>query len=117
MNNIRYRQMLMLFIVGLLLYGLFRSTPPLQLLAQHDKAVHFIGFAVTTAMILCSLSGRWYRYCGIGAIGLLAVLSEYVQDNWLPHRHFASGDMEANIAGILLVLLVILFSSRLKRNR
>ncbi len=117
MNVSRCRGFVLLLSFGMLLYGLFRSTPPLPVLAHYDKAVHFMAFAVVTAIIPITFSRRLYRYSGVTVVIILAVMSEFIQANWLPYRHFGIQDMEANIAGVASILLLLLLCFWFRSSR
>ncbi len=117
LGGCQYRSVLLLVVTGLLLYGLFRSSPPLPVFAVYDKYFHFFGFALVTALIPFAISRRCYRYSAFLLVFLLAVTSEFIQARWLPHRHFGVADLEANIAGILLVLVLLSIGFRVFRSR
>lgn len=95
---------LFLIFGGVLLYGLFRPTPPPDVFANSDKVGHvLIFFAV-------SLSGRlswvtipdWLHW---PLWALLAMALEYLQGLAQPLRIFSIEDAYANVAGVLLGLL------------
>jgi VanZ family protein len=87
-----------------LLYGLFRQTPPPQLFDQSDKFGHFTGFAVMTFAGIWALSRRMIPLFIVGLIAL-ACSAEFIQQWFLPHRHFSLYDLYANLTGIAIILL------------
>jgi hypothetical protein len=109
--------LLFAFLNAVLLYGVFRSTPPQELFAQSDKAGHLlIFFAVTLTGRLAKIPLPKWAYWSIWA-GLAFGL-EYLQGAVRPLRIFSITDAWANLAGVLMALAIWLALARLLyRNR
>ncbi|WP_299200249.1 VanZ family protein [uncultured Amphritea sp.] len=87
-----------------LLYGLFRQTPPPQLFDQSDKFGHFAGFSAMTFAGIWALSRKIIQLFIVSLI-VLACSAEFIQQWFLPHRHFSLYDMYANLTGIAIIFL------------
>ncbi|OWK42562.1 VanZ like family protein [Pseudomonas oleovorans subsp. oleovorans] len=86
-------------------YGVFRPEPPPELFQDSDKLWHvlaFFGLSLCARLAFPRLAGGWLW-------PLLLVLAPLVE--WLQHwlqasRHFSLGDIQANVLGVLLALLL-----------
>jgi len=103
-SSVRWTLFLLVSVV--VLYAMFRPTPAETLFDHSDKLGHILAF-----MIL-GLSGRLALYRLPKAafwlpMLLAAVVSEYLQGEILPLRSFSVGDIYANLAGVLLALVML----------
>ncbi len=109
-----FRYVLLVLLLGVVCYGVFNETPPPRIMGMSDKAGHLLAFASLSMYGLIALPRRllgWF----VGAVLVLAVGSEFIQDWLLPHRQFAVFDMLANLAGMSVALGVWLVVNFLKR--
>ena len=97
-----------LFIVCLLvlLYGNFRPTPPPDLFKNSDKYGHvLVMIAVAISARMAILGPPWYWFWPVTALGAFGL--EFLQAALRPLRVFSIGDAYANLAGILVALLLV----------
>lgn len=92
--------------LGVVLYAIFRPEPPPELFSQSDKWGHIAAF-----LALC-VSGR-VAFPTIPAVpfwltfAALAPLLEWLQHLVRPLRFFSYGDVLANLAGVVLALVLL----------
>ncbi len=95
---------LFLIFSGVLLYSLFRPTPPPDVFANSDKVGHVLIFlAVSLSGRLSKVSIFDWLYWPLWAF--LAMALEYLQGAVRPLRIFSMEDAYANVAGVSLGLL------------
>ena len=90
----------------MLVWGVFRATPPKELFEQSDKVAHLIAFAglsFTGRMAMPAANGVLYWFVMVG----LAVALEYLQGLVQITRLSSIEDAVANIAGIGFGLLLV----------
>ena len=86
-------------------YGVFRPQPPPELFQDSDKLWHvlaFIGLSFSTRLAFPRISG-WLLW---PALFGLAPLVEGLQQWLQASRHFSLGDIQANLLGVLVSLLL-----------
>jgi hypothetical protein len=86
-------------------YGVFRPEPPPELFEDSDKLWHvlaFIGLSFSSRVAFHRLSG-WLLWPALFA---LAPLVEWLQHQLQASRQFSLGDIQANLLGVFLTLLL-----------
>jgi VanZ family protein len=99
------RFLLFLVCCALLGYGLFRPQSPPEFFVNSDKFMHvlaFAGLAFSARLAFVRVPG-WLLW---SLLLVLAPLAEWLQHRWQPVRQYSHEDMLANLAGVLLALLV-----------
>jgi len=110
------RALLILFlpVLALVIYGVFRATPPEMVFERSDKVAHVMAF------LALALTGRLAIHkmpCTVFWLAMLALafLLEYMQGELRPLRVFSMGDVVANTVGVATALLV--FGAWSKKTR
>jgi len=111
MWGIRVKQAVFCIVCVLVLYGVFRPTPPAMIFAHADKLGHMAAFmmlALTARLALykCSDVSFWLP------MFWLAFVLEYLQGELLPLRVFSMGDVGANMVGVALAFGCLRFFRR-----
>lgn len=91
--------------VTLFCYGVFRPEPPPQLFQDSDKLWHvlaFIGLSVSTRLAFVRISGWLLWPLLFGLAPLVEGLQQWLQAS----RHFSLGDIQANLLGVFVALLL-----------
>jgi len=102
----RYVSLILFFsVLALVLYGVFRPTPPTMVFEHSDKVGHVLAF------LALALTGRFAIYKLPGTVFWLVMLAlafllEYMQGELRPLRVFSMGDVAANTMGVATALLV-----------
>ncbi len=89
----------------MVMYGIFRPTPPPMIFEQSDKLGHvsaFLALALTARVAMNRMSAIIFWLVML----LLAFGLEYLQGEFRPFRVFSAGDVYANILGVLLALII-----------
>jgi VanZ family protein len=97
-------------------YGIFRPTPPPQFFSGSDKVGHvlaFLGLSLTAWLAFRHV--RWFYFWPV--LLVLAPLSEYLQGEVRPMRVYSINDSYANIAGVAIALLMVVFLKAIVRFR
>lgn len=103
-----FRWGLFLTCLILLLYGMFRPSPPVEVFTHSDKAGHLVAFfclCVTAKLAMPTL--RWYML--LSGLVTLSFLLEYLQSAWRPLRVFSLEDSYSNLGGVLLAFLLMIY--------
>lgn len=100
-----WRFVIFLGVLGFLLWGIFRPSPPPQYFSHMDKVLHLVAFFVTalTARYATSVRFAWLTWI---LLLLLAPSLEYLQHELQPTRTFNYWDLLANLSGIILAWLI-----------
>jgi len=111
------RTLLILFlsVLALVLYGVFRATPPEMVFEHSDKVGHvmaFLALALTGRLAIYKLPGTVFWLVMLA----LAFLLEYMQGELRPLRVFSMGDVAANTIGVATALLVFAVWSKKTRK-
>ncbi|MEH6443352.1 MAG: VanZ family protein [Oceanospirillaceae bacterium] len=104
-------RLLFVISIGLVFWGIFRSTPPKELFEQSDKAAHFIAFAglsFTGRIAMPKLNAMIYWPVMAG----LAFSLEYLQGFVQVSRLSSIEDGVANLAGVAIGALAVKIASR-----
>ena len=110
-----FRWGIFLLCAALVAYGIFRPTP-LQFLNQSDKVGHvlaFLGLSLTAWMAF--RQARWFYFWPV--LFGLAPLLEYLQGELRPLRVYSIDDSYANLAGVAIALLLVVFLKVIVRFR
>ncbi|GKT11800.1 MAG: hypothetical protein ISEC1_P2078 [Thiomicrorhabdus sp.] len=105
--NFLYRFRFLLFVccLSLLLWGILRSELPPKLFEDSDKLLHllaFMGLGLTARFAFNQLNGWW-----LWSVLLISAPSLEVLQHWLqPQRFFSGFDALFNMIGVLLALVV-----------
>lgn len=101
----RFRYVLFLICLAVLLWGILRPAPPPMLFAQSDKWLHFmafLGFSLTTRFAFC--------HRAIWLVWIMLLLSapglEFLQVTLQTTRQFSWGDVAGNLSGVITALLI-----------
>ena len=99
------RYIIFLSVLGMLLWGLFRPTPPPQYFDDMDKYLHFFAFFIT------ALATRYASPKSLAALAwtmliIAAPLLEYLQHQLQPNRTFNYWDIMANLSGVMVAFIV-----------
>lgn len=106
MMGTRWRVAAFVLCLGAVMYGMFRPEPPPEVFAHSDKWGHvlaFLGLAVTGRLAL----HRWPVWVFWPLMLAVAPLLEWLQGVTRPLRWFSLGDAAANVAGVLLAMLLL----------
>lgn len=102
----RGRLAIFMLCLGAVMYGMFRPEPPPEVFTHSDKWGHvlaFLGLAVTGRLAL----HRWPTWIYWPMMLALAPLLEWLQGATRPLRWFSLGDAAANVAGVLLAMVLL----------
>ena len=92
--------------LGLLLWGLFRPVPPPDPFHDSDKFGHLLGFlavALAARYAFPRAAGPWLW----GPLLAAGPLLEFLQHTVSPLRERSLGDAVANVAGVLLAMVLV----------
>jgi len=111
MWSIRVKQAVFCIVCVLVLYGIFRPTPPAMIFAHSDKLGHM------TAFMMLALSARlvFYKCSGVSfwlSMFWLAFVLEYLQGELRSLRVFSMGDVLANMVGVAFAFACLKFFRR-----
>ncbi|MBV6272970.1 hypothetical protein KVP09_08570 [Alcaligenaceae bacterium CGII-47] len=112
----QFRRPLFLGCLLVFCYGVFRPEPPPDLFQDSDKALHILAFAGLSfsARLGLDRAPAWLLW---PALVVLAPLTEWLQHIVQPTREFSLGDIQANLAGIVLGSLTWMIFRRLLSTR
>ena len=113
----RFRYAFFFASFALLLWGIFRPTPPPDLFDSSDKVMHliaFMGFGLISRFAFIHQPGIF--------IWLFLLLStplfEFLQHAFQPHRQFSEQDATANVIGVMIAWIIwtIVLKTKLIKN-
>ncbi len=101
----RYRFAIFFVTLTILLWGIFRPTPPPDIFTHSDKYMHliaFFGFSLAARFAFIQQNGVliWLN------LMITAPLLEYLQHFFQNQRQFSLEDALANFLGVMLALLI-----------
>jgi VanZ family protein len=108
-------RLLFVISIGLVFWGIFRSTPPKELFDQSDKAAHLIAFAglsFTGRIAMPKLNANIYWPVMV----VLAVTLEYLQGFVQVSRLSSVEDAMANLMGVGIGLIVVSIVTRIQSS-
>lgn len=107
------RYLLLLIATALVFYALFRADPFPDYFMYSDKVGHFAAFFLLFSATYWLIHERFSVVYMLAVLIILAVGSEYVQGTeLLPDRHFGIADIMANVAGVIVGLVLMMSLKR-----
>lgn len=107
----RFRIVIFIIFLSMLLYGLFTPNPPSAGFEGSDKVMHlaaFFGLGLISRFAFIYSPAPWVWGCVLASAPVLEYLQHYLQ----PSRSFSLYDAAANITGMLLALACWLLVNR-----
>ncbi len=102
----RLRVALFLVYSVIFCYEVFRPDPPQGLFANADKVLHVIGFVGLAGASAWAAHGRRHAWVIWPLLFAAAPVVEWLQHVVQPVRQFSTGDIAANLAGVVLGALL-----------